>query len=115
MREKLQKIKLATFVLFAVSAIMFTFTQVKAEESEAVTIDEIVYLLDLEEQTAHVHVYQKEDDPSYTEIVIQSRISYEQKEYTVTAIDAGAFGGAKYIKSIEIPATIVEIGENAED
>ncbi len=113
MREKMQKMKVVTFVLVAVSAVLFAFTQVKAEASETVTIDEIVYLLDLEEQTARVQVYQKDDDPTYTEIVIQSKISYGQKEYAVTSVGAGAFESAEYIKSIEIPATITEIGENA--
>ena len=113
LRETIQKMKITTFILFVVSVVVMPVTAVRAEASEAVTIDEIVYLLDLEEQTAQVHVYQKDDDPTCTEIVIQSRISYGQKEYTVTSIDARAFAGAKYIKSIEIPATITEIGENA--
>ena len=51
--------------------------------------------------------------PSLTDVVVPSSVTYNNKEYTVTAIEDRAFGYANHIKTIQLPSTIETIGHHA--
>ena len=109
LREKMQKIKMATFILFVMSIMMMSLIEVKAEDPPTVTIGVIEYTINVENRTAQVADYVDWSNPKTTEVVIASKILYEEMEYTVTSIEEGAFSGSSYIEKVEIPATVTEI------
>ena len=73
----------------------------------AETINGITYNLDATARTAAVTT------GTYSgAIVIPEKVTHNNREYTVTGIDASAFSG-KSISSVAIPATVMSIGSNA--
>ena len=46
-------------------------------------------------------------------VVIPSKVTYNDKEYMVTAIANEAFRGCSGLKKLEIPNSVIEIGKNA--
>ena len=61
-----------------------------------------------------VEIIEMDKDSAYSaELVIPATVSYEGKEYTVSAIRNRAFFDCRELKSIRIPASIISIGKNA--
>ncbi|MDR1937742.1 MAG: leucine-rich repeat domain-containing protein, partial [Tannerellaceae bacterium] len=75
-----------------------------------VQIDGIVYLLD---KTAHTATLSDLDkDAALTNIVIPETVSYEGENYSVTSIGNSAFSYTGIV-SVTIPASVINIGEEA--
>ena len=77
-------------------------------EAKAVTIDGINYEL-WDDGRASVNWA---PDPSGS-LIIPSSISYDGKTYTVTKIEYNAFYGCSGLTSVEIPNSVIYIGDNA--
>lgn len=81
-------------------------------------IGDLYYNLDDANSKATVtyEKYTSEYDKNYSaliDVVVPSSVTYNEKEYAVTAIGSRAFDHANHIKSIHLPATIETIGSFA--
>ncbi len=99
---------------FAAFAFLLTLsTAVKAiAEIPQIYVDSIYYTIDtLKLEATVTHEVSSSSNPAYysplpNHIIIPDTISYQGKEYTVTAIDSYAFFNCTSIQSVTIPATV---------
>ena len=113
LREKIQKTKIAVFLLMVASIMSMSFTEVRAEDVLYLLRYEMEYKLDRETKTAEANDYMLKNDPMYTEFEIPSKIECNDEEYTVISIRKGAFAEAAYLEKVTIPSTVTTIGEEA--
>lgn len=102
MKNHIQRIRLLLIALMVV-------TSMQGKTIQA-TIDDIVYSLNTDTQTATV----TGADGNYLHTLnIPEQVIYENADYTVTKIGDGAFKFKTALTNITLPATLTKIGEEA--
>lgn len=80
-----------------------------AQADEIVSIGGIDYSLDTGNHTASVTL----NSTAPRNVVIPETVPYNREDYTVTAIELGAFYFADGIRTVRLPETVTDVGENA--
>ena len=80
-----------------------------AQADEIVSIGGIDYSLDTGNHTASVTL----NSTAPRNVVIPETVPYNREDYTVTAIELGAFYFADGIRTVRLPETVTDVGEDA--
>ena len=113
LRENTLKIKLAAFVIYIVTAMFMSLSEVKAEAAPEVLVDGIIYTIDEGNKEALVYAYENANDSTCKEITVLPQVSYAGENYPVTEIGDAAFSSSIYLEKITIPGEVKVIGINA--
>jgi hypothetical protein len=87
------------------------------EMSNGVKVGQLYYIFDKVNKTATVTYEKYKDDKNCKslpeELIIPEKVSYDEVEYTVTAIGDDAFLYCESVKKVTLPATIQKLGKEA--
>ncbi len=106
------KTVLATLSLVMLSVLLVMFAVPGGTDAEdPVEVGDYLFDLDHTNQTAYLHHYEGSD----ANVIIPSKFTYDNVEYTVTEVGYTSFDGNKKLQSVTIPSTVKTIVDQAFD
>lgn len=110
MQSPIQHIKRALIVILCGWA---TLSVCKAQSFRQQCSNGIVLSYVIQQDITTVAVYCEEVPDSVTEVVIPATVTYNRKNYTITAIKSKGFKSFSKITTVTLPSTIIAIGAEA--